>query len=162
MTGIAVNMLTMAVQMMIQKMQTIMGLIGVAVTAGENALNYSNGTAAAGNLVIFCFVTLLATEIQTAHMKIIFPARFIKDVAHVGVFHSVGAATAEMTVTAGLAAGATHMLGHLDQIHLWIRHAGCLRRLFIGSGGVMTDQAVNLCHIGKIKGIVFPAVSGMA
>ena len=161
MTGIAVNVLAMTVQMMIEKMQTVMGFIGMAVAAGENALNHGNGTAAAGDLVIFCFVTLLAAKIQAAHMKIIFPAWLIKDAAHVGVFHSVGAAATEMTVTAGLATGATHMLGHLDQIHLWIRHAGCLRGLFIGSSGVMTDQAVNLGYIREIKGIVFPAVSGV-
>lgn len=162
MAGIAVNVLTMTVQMMIKKMQTIMGLIGMTVPAGKNALDHGHGTAAAGDLMILCPVTLLAAEIQTAHMKIIFPTGFIKDAAHISMLHGIGAATAEMTVTTGLAAGAPHMLGHLDQIHLGIRQPGCLRRLFIGSGGVMTNQAVNLGHIGKIKGIVFPAVSGVA
>ena len=114
MAGIAVNVLAMTVQMMIKKMQTVMGFIGMAVTAGKDTLDHGHGTTTTGNLMILCPVTLLAAEIQAAHVKIIFPARFIKDTAHIGVFYSVGTAAAEMTVAAGLATGTAHMLGHLD------------------------------------------------
>ena len=67
-----------------------------------------------------------------------------------------------MAVPAGLARGGADTLGHGHQIHLGIGHAGRRGGFFVGPGGVVTHQAVDLGHVGKVEAGVFPSVSGVA
>jgi len=67
-------------------------------------------------------------------------------------------AAAEVTSPAAPSAGMTDIFRDLDQVNVRFRHTGVGGCFFIAPGGVMTDQAVDLGHIGKVKILISPAV----
>jgi len=157
--GVAGDGFAVFVQVWVQ--QTVAGvrLLAVAVLATETAFGYGHRCAATANFMVAGAVAFRALEVVTAHVDVTTALGVEELAGHIRVLDSLTTTAVEMAVSAGLAAGAAHALGHLHQIHLGIRHAGLGRHFTVGTGPVMTDQAVNFGHIGKIKRCVSVSVS---
>jgi len=78
------------------------------------------------------------------------------------VFDRILAATRKVATATSPPAGLAHAAGHLDQVYLGVRHACSQRRLYVRFGGVVADETVDPVLVGEIKGIVLPAIAGMA
>ena len=88
---------------------------------------------------------------------------FLQNRVHVGMFDSITATADKMAIhTTGGPAGSAHILSDFDQIHVLLGKAGPRWRFFVGFCSVMADKAVDLGHIGEIKGPILPAVANVA
>ena len=90
------------------------------------------------------------------------------------MFDAVTAAAEKMTAPAILAGGSAHTLGYLVPIRWMVRFtvafedfgfghgvAGAGRKLFVGPGLFMADQAIDFGLIREVKLFALPTVSGM-
>ena len=91
------------------------------------------------------------------------------------MFHPVTAAAGEMAGPTVMAFRTFNALGNLvpfrrivflsiprENLGFLDRMPGPGRIFFVGAGAIMADQAVYFCLVGKIKALIFPAVTGMA
>jgi hypothetical protein len=104
-------------------------------------------------------VAFTALKVIASHVDVAASLRVKELPGKIRVLHGFTAAPVEMALPAGFPGGVPDVFGHMDQIHLGIGHAGGRRRLLVGPGGVVTDQAVDPGLVGEIKGVVLPAVS---
>ena len=74
----------------------------------------------------------------------------------------IPAPAAKVTTAAVGPGGEAHLLGDGQEFQSFFHLSAGGRGLFILARGVVTDQAVDPAGIGKIKGGILPAVSGMA
>jgi hypothetical protein len=101
--------------------------------------------------------------------------RFHQRGIQITVFHSVTAATEKMTGSAVFTSGSPHTLSNFIPVrriigffvtfeyHLFgcgIPGAG--RKLFIGSGLFVADQAIDFTLVTKVEIFSLPSISGMA
>jgi hypothetical protein len=91
----------------------------------------------------------------------------------IAMLHTVGAATVKVAGSAIFTTGQTHILGHFSQIDrfknlftelffLIGRMAAAGGKFLIGSGGIVTNQAVNVDFGSKIEIFILPTIPGMA
>jgi hypothetical protein len=66
-----------------------------------------------------------------------------------------------MTVAAAFSTGLAHFFGNHDQIDRRVRHACGFEIFSVSSGGIMAHKAVDPALVGKVKGCVFPTITGM-
>lgn len=89
------------------------------------------------------------------------------------MLYAIGPAAVKMAGPAIFTTGQTHILGHLSQIHRfknffaeffffigWM--AAASGKLLIGSGGIVTNQAVNVNLGSKVKIFILPSIPGVA
>ena len=111
------------------------------------------------------FVAILALKIHTlvinTHVDVEMPGWFLQFGTHIAVFNRVATAAQKMAVhAAGGTAGPSHILGHLDKIHVLFGKPRAGRCFFIGTGRIVTYKAIDIVHqlddglIEKIEGIL--------
>lgn len=135
--------------------------VRVAVGARHAAFHHGNRRTAPGKFVVAGKVALRALEIEAAHVDITVAIRMQKLAREIGVFDGLATAAVEVTIPAGFAGSAAHTFGHRHQIHVGIGHAGGSWGFLVSTGAIMAHQAVDLGHIGKIEGGVFPSIAGV-
>lgn len=135
----------------------------VAVPAGHRTLGYRGRGASSGDFVRLGGMALLAGKAEFAHVHIHLPGRIRQDAGHIPMLHVIAPAAVPMTAAAVGARGHSHVLCDFQQIHRFVRVSAVVSFfLAVGAGGIMADQAVDIFHFLEIKGLIFPAVSGMA
>ena len=75
---------------------------------------------------------------------------------------TIAATSEEVAGTAGITAGLADTLRNRFQIDIVIGVARVTRRFAISTRGIVTDQAINIFFSGKVKTLVFPAITDMA
>ena len=148
--------------MVVQNVVAVVRFLAVAVLAAQGPFHHGHRRGAAGDLVVARCVAFGALHVVAAHVDVAVAVGLKKLAGQVAVLDRLGAPAVEMALPAGLAGGASHVLGDFDQIDLGIGHAGRRRRLFIGAGGVVADQAVDAGLVGEIEIGVFPSITGVA
>jgi hypothetical protein len=81
--------------------------------------------------------------------------------SQVPVFNIRSATPIEVAYTATSIGGLPYTLSNLYKVHGRIRHAGRGRSFLIGSGPVVTNQAVNVIGICEIERFIFPTIANM-
>jgi hypothetical protein len=166
--GLAGNVLSVSIEMMDQKItSSYMGLVCVAVLTGKISFRSRYGNTAPGDHVVAGLVTILALEVHAlatnAHMDIKVTRGFLESRAHIPVFDGIAAPTKEMAVHAASGpAWPAHILSDFHKIYVLFGKACPGWCLFVSPSGVMTNQTVDLGHVGKIKVLIFPTITNMA
>ena len=143
-----------------------MGLVCVAVFTGKISFRSRYGNTAPGDHVVAGLVTILTLEIHAfsadAHVDIKITRGFLEGRAHIPVFDRITAPTQEMAVhAAGGPAWPAHILGDFYKIYPFFGKTRPRWCFFVSLSGVMTNEAVDLGHVGKIKVLIFPAVANV-
>jgi len=140
-------------------------------------VNYRGGVGiiAAGNLVIDGRMADRTGKVGAfdGHMDVKLFIRAEKRRIEIAMLHTVGAATVKVAGSAIFTTGQTHILGHFSQIDrfknlftelffLIGRMAAAGGKFLIGSGGIVTNQAVNVDFGSKIEIFILPTIPGMA
>lgn len=134
----------------------------MAVLTRVPSFDHGNGCTSTGNAMIPGTVTFRALEIIAAHMDIAISVRMKQLPGKVGMLHRLATTAVEVAFATRFSAGVPHFSGDRHQIHVRFGHTCRRRRFFISTRGIVADQAIDVSHVRKIEGVVFPTISGMA
>ena len=151
MTGVAVNILTVLVEMMIDNRVAVVRFFRMTITACEGTLHRRRGRTPSADFVVACIVALGTLKVQAPHMDIAIAFRIQQLARKIGMLDGFAATAVKMALAAGGPCGMPHILRHQFQINLLIRQSGPCGCFYIGSRGIVTDQAVDLGLVCEVK-----------
>jgi hypothetical protein len=107
MTGGAGDIVTVLVQVVVQQVVPVVGLVRVAVHR-RAAFGHGHRRTAPGDFVVAGAVALGALKIVSPHVDVAAALRLEQLAGEIGVLDGFAAAAVEVTVAAGLAGGVPH------------------------------------------------------
>ena len=138
---------------------------GVATGAADVVLTLrGDDHGIAGNVMVGRFMATGTGQIGSVgtHVDVDGDTRRGNAGIEVAMLDRVAAAPEEMAASAGFTRGLADILGHQRQVDLLGGKSGSGRRLFVGAGGVVADQAIHLRGVGQIETGILPAVADVA